>query len=42
VFLGRDTLRAAGRDGAAPDEALAVVVGRGDRGPVVEAVGEWV
>lgn len=42
VFIGRDTLRAAGRDGAAPGEAPAVVVGCGDRGPVVEAVGEWV
>jgi CspA family cold shock protein len=42
VFLGRDTLRKAGRDSAAPGEALAVVVARGDRGPVVDAVGEWV
>ena len=42
VVIGRDTLRAAGRDGVEPGEALAVVIGRGDRGPVVEVVGEWV
>ncbi|EYD71775.1 cold-shock protein [Limimaricola hongkongensis] len=42
VCLGRDVLRAGGRDDAAPGEALAVSVVQGDRGPVVAAVGEWV
>lgn len=42
VFLGRDALRAGGRDDVAPGEALAVSVVQGERGPVVAAIGEWV